>query len=460
MSRTPGPRLGRGLAVAATVAVLLLLPAPVLAHKIGGTFRSPLPLAVYLLGAGAVVALSFWFAFSRAGAVPTGTPGRVRTVPRPVRLGLRVVGLLGWLWPLVQTLIVGGSSDADVSSLFLWVYGWVGLAIFSALVGPLWTWLDPFATLHDLGAGLLRVAGLEGREPAPWPERLGRWPAAVGFALFVWLELVAPGGAGGRNLGAALLLYTLITEAAMAWYGRAAWRARGEVFSVWFGLLGRLAPWHLVGDGSDARVERRPFATALIEAPWARDELVVVALATSAVMYDGLSQTQPFFAVFGLPGLGLATLLLYAFLGLVVAAVLGAARLAGVAALGAGLVPIALGYIVAHYLTFLLLDGQRIVIAISDPFQQGWNLLGTAFYEPKIDWLPGAILWGIQLAAVVGGHMIGAWAGHAAAVAHAGSGVDRATLIRRQLPLAALMVTLTVVTLWSLGQQLVQPPAS
>ena len=447
------------LVVAATVGALLLLPAPTLAHKIGGTFRSPLPLAVYLAGAAAVVALSFWFAFSRAGAVSAPPAARVRVVPRWARLSLRVVGLVGWGWPLVQTLVVGGSSDADVSSLFLWVFGWVGLALLSALLGPVWAWLDPFATLHELAAGAARRLGLRGREPASWPAGLGRWPAVAGFAFFVWLELVATGGSGGRNLGAALLAYTMVTLAGMTQYGRDAWRARGEVFSVWFGLLGRLAPWRLAGDRASGRVERRPFGNGLVLAAWTIDEVILVALATAAVMYDGLSQTQPFFDLFGLPGVGVATLLLLGFLGLIVAAVLTATRLAGVAALGAGLLPIAVGYLIAHYLTFLLLDGQRLVIALSDPLQQGWDLLGTAFFEPKIDWLPGALLWGIQLGAVVGGHMIGAWAGHAAAVAHAVRRVERGVLARHQLPLAALMITLTVVTLWSLGQQVVQPAA-
>jgi len=446
----------RAVIAAATLGAFLLLPVPALAHKIGGTFRSPLPLAVYLAGAAVVVALSFWFAFSRAGAVPPPARGRVRIVPRWMRTVLRVIGLLGWAWPLVQTLIVGGSSDADVSSLFLWVYGWVGLALFSALLGPIWAWLDPFVTLHELAGGLARRLGFRGREPVPWPARLGRWPAVVGFAFFVWLELVATGGSGGRNLGAALLAYTMVTLTGMTQFGRVAWRTRGEVFSVWFGLLGRLAPWRLAGDGASGRVERRPFASELVGAPWAQDELVILALATAAVMYDGLSQTQPFFALFGLPGQGVATLLLFAFLGMIVGAVLGASRLAGVAALGAGLLPIAVGYLVAHYLTFLLFDGQRLVIALSDPLQRGWDLLGTAFYEPRIDWLPGVVLWGIQLAAVVGGHMVGAWAGHAAAVSGSGPGVARAALVRQQLPLAALMVTLTVVTLWSLGQQVVQ----
>ena len=87
-------------------------------------------------------------------------------------------------------------------------------------------------------------------------------------------------------------------------------------------------------------------------------------------------------------------------------------RAVGVPATGAGLLPIAVGYLIAHYLTYLLIDGQNILVAISDPFQRGWDLFGTAFHEPTGDWLPPGLIWTIQLAAVVGGHMLGAWAGH------------------------------------------------
>ena len=35
-------------------------------------------------------------------------------------------------------------------------------------------------------------------------------------------------------------------------------------------------------------------------------------------------------------------------------------------------------YVAAHYLTFLLFEGQAIFYLASDPFGQGWNLFGTA----------------------------------------------------------------------------------
>ena len=91
------------------------------------------------------------------------------------------------------------------------------------------------------------------------------------------------------------------------------------------------------------------------------------------------------------------------------------ARTVGLGATGAGLLPIAVGYLIAHYLTYLLIDGQRILIAISDPLQRGWDLFGTAFHRPSGDWLPPGLVWTVQLAAVVGGHMLGAWGGHVVA---------------------------------------------
>ncbi len=135
----------------------------------------------------------------------------------------------------------------------------------------------------------------------------------------------------------------------------------------------------------------------------------------------------------------------------------------GLGPMGAGLLPVALGYLIAHYLSFLLLDGQRLIVAISDPFQQAWDLFGTAFFEPSLSWMPTSALWSLQVGAVVIGHIVGAWAGHAVARKDAattsGSGTAASgrggARVRAQLPLAILMVGLTTLTLWSLGQNLV-----
>jgi len=114
------------------------------------------------------------------------------------------------------------------------------------------------------------------------------------------------------------------------------------------------------------------------------------------------------------------------------------------AAIGAGLLPVSVGYLIAHYLTYLIGEGQRVIVAIADPLPQGWDLTGTAFFVPSTAWLPAAAVWVVMLGAVVGGHVLGAWAGHPRPVAGSvgGPGARRA-----QLPLALVMVGLTTLTL-------------
>jgi hypothetical protein len=446
------PRLAAGLSVFGAIA--LAAPAAVLAHALNPTYTSRLPLAVYLAGAASTVALSFIFVLVRdVRAERPDTMGTGRMPPAALRILLRALGLVAWLWIVVQG-IAGGESDAEVATLFIWVYGWVGVAMVSAIIGPVWHFLDPFSTLHDIGAAIVRRLDIEPWEMADYPAWLGRWPAAIGFAIVVWLELVLEGGP--QVLFIVLVGYTAFTLAMMAQFGRDTWRANGEVFTVWFRLLGRLAPFALADE--DGRIRRRPFLSGLLEPGWSLAEVVIIALGIGSILFDGLSQTQIWYDRFGLPSLAGETLLLIGFLGIIVLLALGVTRFVGVAATGAGLLPIAVGYLIAHYLTYLLIDGQRILVAISDPLQNGSDLFGTAFYEVSGSWLPPGLVWTIQLAAVVGGHMIGAWGGHVVAALEAPSGTSPTTLRTRQIPLAVVMVALTTLTLWSLGQAIVITP--
>ena len=443
------PRSAAALGVAGCLAAF---PLPVAAHALHGRVDSPLPLAAYLLGAAAAVALSFAIV-ALGGPGPEGgpPPGRVRTLPAWARGLLRLLGLTAWAWVVVQTLL-GGSSDAEVASLILWTFGWVGLPIISALVGPVWPWLDPFSSLYDLGAwvarrlGLARSADEEGDRSLP--AGLGAWPAVAFMAFVVWIEL-AVRVTGGPMLGAVLIGYTLITLAGIAAVGRDAWRSQAEVFGVWLALLGRLAPYALEGPPETGRLRRQRLGRRLVDEPWSAALVALVALAAASVIYDGLSQTEPFYDLFGIPAAGAESLILAAFVGAICLLVLGVAGRVGLAAMGAGLTPVALGYLVAHYLSQLLVEGQRIMVALSDPFQLGWDLFGTAFWEPREDWLSTTAVWALQVAAVIAGHVAGAWLGHLAIRRE-----HRAGHRVGHLPLALVMVALTALTLWSLGQNL------
>ena len=436
--------LSAGL-VAVTTAILAA--APVSAHGLSGVYDAPLPLAVYLAGAAVAVGLSFVFAVLSSGTWRPRPLERTRTVPRVIVVALKAIGLVAWAWVIAQ-LIVGGSSSAEVGSLFTWVYGWVGLAILCAIVGPIWSWLDPFTTIHEIGSWVASRLGLPARRHATYPAAAATWPAIGIFVFFVWLELAYV----RANMGLVVLGYTIVVLGGMTVYGRDVWRRHAEVFSVWFGLLGRLALYVPVGPTGSRVVRRQHFPDGLLGHDWDRALVTLVAVSVAAILYDGLSQTEPFYELFGLPAIAGSTVLLLGFLAIVAGLALWLTRSVGVVAVGAGLLPISLGYLIAHYLTYLLGDGQRIVVAVSDPFQLGWDLFGTAFFEPDVTWLAPSLVWTVMFVAVVGGHVLGAWAGHLGAVRE----TRDATHVRRaQVPLALLMVGLTTLTLWSLGQNVI-----
>ncbi|HEY3524048.1 MAG TPA: hypothetical protein VGK63_10100, partial [Candidatus Limnocylindrales bacterium] len=412
--------------------------------------------------------LSFALVIGRTGPIVAGAPAtdrgaRSALVPRWFRLLLRVVGLVGWLVIVLQVISGAPNGDADAASLFVWLFGWVAVALVSALVFPVWRWLDPFTTLFDLGSWSLRRVGLRGASVLDYPATLGVWPAVAGLVLVAWLELVVPQTRAGRPLGLVVVAYTAITLLLMSQLGRDAWRARGETFSVWFGTLNRLAPIAPDPAAPDERVIIRRFGSGLDAPDWTLDRTVLVAVATASVIYDGLSQTQAFAGWFGTPAIAEATLLLALFVGALAVAAALVAGLVGPRSLGAGLVPIAVGYLIAHYLTYLLFTTPRIVNVVSDPLANGGSLLGVPTFEPSGDWLPAAAAWAIQLLAIVGGHVLGAFEGHRAALHEAAAtprrgpaAVERLRDARlRQVPLAVLMVGLTSLTLWSLGQVIV-----
>lgn len=117
------------------------------------------------------------------------------------------------------------------------------------------------------------------------------------------------------------------------------------------------------------------------------------------------------------------------------------------------LVPIALAYHLAHYLSFLLIVGQYMVPLISDPFGFGWNLFGTGHYFVDIGIVNARFVWITSVVTIVVGHIVAIFLAHVMAhrLFH-----DRRLVLRSQIPMLVLMVGYTMASLWILAQPIVE----
>jgi hypothetical protein len=116
-----------------------------------------------------------------------------------------------------------------------------------------------------------------------------------------------------------------------------------------------------------------------------------------------------------------------------------------------GLVPIAVAYHLAHYFSLLLTAGQFIIPLASDPFGSGWDLFGTAGYKVVLGVLDPYVFWYGAVALIVTGHVIAVAVAHIEAVRLFGA--HRA--LAGGLPMLALMVAYTMLSLWILAQPIV-----
>ena len=113
------------------------------------------------------------------------------------------------------------------------------------------------------------------------------------------------------------------------------------------------------------------------------------------------------------------------------------------------LVPIALVYVIAHYLTFLLFEGQATFYLASDPFGEGWDIFGTADRAIDYTYLSQNGAWYVQVAVVVIGHVAALTLAHDRALALYR---DPREAVRSQYWMLAVMVGFTSLALWLLAQ--------
>ncbi|RFU38683.1 hypothetical protein DZF91_26395 [Actinomadura logoneensis] len=431
--------------------------AGVLAHGLGGRTDLPLDGVTAIAGGGAAVAVTF-LALTVAWTRPRLRPDAGRPLPEGLARLLDAPGLTSacrWVVLALSAAVVGvafagPSSDArNLAPWALFVTFWVGLVPASVLCGPVWRRVNPLRTLH---AAVCRVARVAPSGVRAVPKRLGWWPAACWLLGFVWLELVAPGRSDPRLVGGLLAGYAAVNVGAAVWFGRD-WFARGDGFEAYSSLLARMCP---VGRRPDGVLVWRTPLTGLVGTGGEPGLAATACVLIGSTGFDGVTRTtywrdsvDPSDVPAGTAGLLVSV---------------GAVAVLYLAAMGAGarwsgqdprewtgrfagsLLPIALGYTVAHYFSFLLLEGQTTVILASDPLGRGWNLLGSTGNVVDYGLLSPAVIAMVQVNAVVLGHLAGTAVAHDLALRT----VPPRRRLAGQAPLAAVMVCLTCAGLFAL----------
>jgi len=394
-------------------------------HGLGSRQDLPLPLPAAVGAAVLVLLLSFavlalaWRE-PRWDGVAGGRvlPGLTRLVDaRWFRGIVAALGVFAFTW-VGAALWFGRDRVTNPVFGFTYVWLWVGLVPLSLLFGPLYRLANPLGRL----ARLLQLAGLPAGGLRPlsretW-KRLGAFPAAVGLLGFSWLELVQP----DNNTLAVLQGWWLALVGAViggtVLFGRR-WVAAADPFQAYAVLVSRASPWqrvdgvvHLVNPLRHLSTARTPAGT------WA-----VVAVLLGGTAFDGFTSTSWWVRTTqssGLPRELWGTLGLLGMVALITLTFalgvrgIGRLRPAGpLNLLAASVIPIVIGYAVAHYLSLLVLEGQRTLINLSDPLGLGWNAFGTAELGISPLWLDTPVVTStVQLLAIVGGHVIGVLVAH------------------------------------------------
>ncbi|MCA1190152.1 MULTISPECIES: hypothetical protein [unclassified Saccharopolyspora] len=419
----------------------------VLAHGLGGRTDLPLNGAAAVVGGALAVAVSF-LALVALWSKPWLDP----EAGRPVRLPVRHDRLLGTVRIAVLLLAVfvvavgafgPAETNRNLAPWVLFVTFWVGLIPVSVLFGPVWRAVNPLRTL-------LRLLRL-GRAPRPLPPRLGYRVAAAWLLGFVWLELVAPDRADPRLVTALIVGYAVVNLAAAARYGPV-WFERGDGFEVYSTLLARFSPLGRRADGTV--VLRNPLA-GLVRADPVPGLAGLACVLIGSTAFDGFTRTSWWQALrnaSGLPdvlvGSGGLLVCVTGVSALYFGSMRWSARLSGsaeppAARFAATLLPIAVGYGVAHYFSFFVIEGQQPFILAGDPFGTGLDLFGSAGNVPDYSVLSPGVVAMVQINAIVLGHIASTAAAHDQALRL----FDARGARVGQLPVVLAMVFLTGVGL-------------
>lgn len=413
------------------------------------------PLWLFILTGGGVVSASFLLAsfitdrsFIRTihqwQRFTSRSADEVLTVTKIVGvLGLIGIVAAGWYGPQ--------SARENLAIVVVWVGWWAAYTTSVYVIGNTWPAFNPWRTIGSL---------LPSRD-ANYPERLGAWPSVVGLLTLVWLEVISPLADEPDMLADVIVLYTVVTLVGTLLFGVDRWFRTVDPVARVFRYYGRVAPLRRTETGFEfqlpgARLTETKLVTGF-------DEVAFVVAILWVTTYDGFVST-PLWSDIARAVSAVGIPLIVAYLSLLLGGFglfLGAYRLAAgfshdiadtyltpaaiARRFAPSLLPIAVGYHLAHYVSYFLSLSPTLLGVLSSPLDppQAVVLVLPAWFG------------GVNMAFVLLGHLLAVWVAHATAYDVFPS---RLQAIRSQYPLVAVMILFTMTSLWIVSQPILTPP--
>ena len=481
--------------------MLLLLPLlaflfpAVAAHVSGRGFILLLPTNLFIAGGALVVAASFaLLALIPVRRVVSATEYRGKVlVVRSARVGVWIsVASLVFVLFLVFAGWYGSRDPLEnPAPLFIWFLWWPGMTIITALLGNVWAVLNPWTGVYELLMGSKILRRINYRPPLRYPEKLGYIPSIAVFFAFAWVELVHPYPADPEFLSTLIAGYLLYNFIGLLLFGKRIWLQYCEAFSVFFEMVSWISPiavrdWDRsenetglshAGVGDGRRVSQilvtLPTANLARERRLRLSHTIFIILALSTVSFDGFSRTFTWLSIIGVnpldyPGrtllMGANSVGMLATFSAIAAAYILACWLAKLLVFHGwrlsetmglfvpSIVPIALGYHIAHYFPYVLANFQTVYASFSDPFELGWNLLGVSGVPAIPSFLKDPYqvyyVYYAQVGLIVLVHVLAVYIAHVIALREVKT--VRAAMLS-QIPMMFLMVGYTMFGLWLLS---------
>lgn len=453
----------------------------------------PLPLSLWITGAAGAIVLSFLVisiavranAAVEAPAQPTVLRWQIdNSFAGPkIRLVARIFSVAALILVVAAGIIGDQTPTRNLAPTAIWIAWWVGFSYLSAFVGNVWSVVNPWAAIFDWCERILAKPRAPRRAKVNWPESVGVWPGIVLFIAFAWMELIWEGRSIPSHLAWLAIGFSVLTWTGMFIFGRGTWLTHADPFALAFGVLSKFGVTDIEHDTSGTRAPRRqlfrlrpPGAGLVADENISPSLSVFVIVMLSTVTFDGLMATPLWQRIesalyVALPVFGDSRLAIINTAGLLAFCVAFIAVYRLVATLIARasgnrmtpdetgrafvltLVPISIAYLVAHYLSYFLIQGQLLIRLASDPFGFGWNLLGTANFRPDIGIVGARFVWYTSLVAIVLGHVAAVSLAHIVALRKFD---DPRVAIRSQFPMLVLMIAYTMMSLWIIAQPIVE----